>query len=126
MSITFTNNKTLLLVVWLILNVYVILMMDLAMFMQTTPEMKDASFMKKLGVTELFATLEWIGLIPANRLGNKILSAAQISLSSFVFDFVGQIASNKFWLKLPTTLDDYVGMSLIIIAMIISTYKIFG
>ena len=126
MSNMFTNNKTLLLVVWLILNVYVILMMDLAMFMQTTPEMKDASFLKKLGVTELFATLEWVGLIPANRLGNKILSAAQISLSSFVFDFIGQIASNRFWLKLPTTLDDYVGMSLIIIAMIISTYKIFG
>jgi uncharacterized protein (DUF486 family) len=100
--------------------------MDLAMFMQTTPDMKQASFLKKLGVTEFFATLEWIGLIPANRIGNTILTAAQISLSSFVFDFLGQIASNKLWLKIPTTLDDYAGMVLIIVAMAISTYKIFG
>jgi len=120
------KNKALLLVIWVILNVYVILTMDLAMFMQTTPEMKGAGFLKKLGVTELFATLEWIGLIPANRLGNRILSAAQVSLSSFVFDFLGQIASNRYWLKLPTTLDDYIGMALILTAMAISTYKVFG
>lgn len=120
------NSKTLLILGWLVLNVYVILTMDLAMFMQTTPDMKQASFLKKLGVTEFFATLEWIGLIPANRIGNTILTAAQISLSSFVFDFLGQIASNKLWLKIPTTLDDYAGMVLIIVAMAISTYKIFG
>ena len=120
------KNTALLLAIWLILNVYIILTMDLAMFMQTTPAMKGAGFLEKLGVTELFATLEWIGLIPANRLGNKILSAAQISLSSFVFDFLGQIASNRYWLKLPTTLDDYIGMTLILAAMAISTYKVFG
>ena len=120
------KNRFLLVAIWVILNLYVILTMDLAMFMQTTPEMKGAGFLKKLGVTELFATLEWVGLIPANRLGNRILTAAQISLSSFVFDFLGQIASNRYWLKLPTTLDDYVGMGLILAAMTISTYKVFG
>lgn len=120
------KNKAILLVIWVILNVYVILTMDLAMFMQTTPEMKDAGFLKKLGVTELFATLEWIGLIPANRLGNRVLSAAQVSLSSFVFDFLGQIVSNRYWLKLPTTLDDYIGMGIILAAMGISTYKVVG
>jgi uncharacterized protein (DUF486 family) len=120
------KNKAILLVIWVILNVYVILTMDLAMFMQTTPEMKYAGFLKKLGVTELFATLEWIGLIPANRLGNRVLSAAQVSLSSFVFDFLGQIVSNRYWLKLPTTLDDYIGMGIILAAMGISTYKVFG
>jgi uncharacterized protein (DUF486 family) len=120
------KNRAILLVIWVILNVYVILTMDLAMFMQTTPEMKHAGFLKKLGVTELFATLEWIGLIPANRLGNRVLSAAQVSLSSFVFDFLGQIVSNRYWLKLPTTLDDYIGMGIILAAMGISTYKVFG
>jgi hypothetical protein len=70
--------------------------------------------------------LEWIGLISANRLGNRVLSAAQVSLSSFVFDFLGQIVSNRYWLKLPTTLDDYIGMGIILAAMGISTYKVFG
>ncbi|HCV50296.1 MAG TPA: hypothetical protein DGP89_03040 [Saprospirales bacterium] len=111
---------------WLFLNVAIALTMDLAMFMQTTPDMKEAGFWKKLAVSEFFATIEWMFIIPSNRLGNKFLTAAQVSLSSFVFDFLGQIASNTFWLKLPTTLDDYVGMVLIMIGMAISTYKVFG
>lgn len=54
------------------------------------------------------------------------VSAAQVSLSSFVFDFLGQIVSNRYWLKLSTTLDDYIGMGIILAAMGISTYKVFG
>ena len=49
----------------------------------------------------------------------------QLNLSSFVFDFLGQIATNKFLLDLPTTVDDYTAMVLILIAMYISLYKIF-
>ena len=112
--------------VWLLLNVAIILFMDLAMFMQTTPNMKEAGFLKKLGVSELFATIEWMFLIPANRIGNRVLTAAQVSLSSFVFDFLGQIASNRWWLKLPTTPDDYIGMVLILVGMAVSTYRVFG
>ena len=111
---------------WLFLNVAIALFMDLAMFMQTTPDMQKAGFWKKVAVSEFFATIEWMFIIPANRLGNKFLSAAQVSLSSFVFDFLGQVASNTFWLKLPTTLDDYVAMVLILLGMAVSTYKVFG
>ena len=112
--------------IWLFLNIAIALFMVLALFMQTTPDMKKAGFWKKVAVSEFFATIEWMFIIPANRLGNKFLSAAQVSLASFVFDFLGQIASNAFWLKLPTTLDDYVAMVLIMIGMAISTYKVFG
>lgn len=113
-------------VLWFILNIFIMVFMDLAMFMQTTPQMKGASFLKKLGVAELLATIEWMFIIPANRIGNRFMSAAQVSLWSYIFDFLGQILSNEFWLHLPTTLDDYIGMVLIMIGMTISSYKLLG
>jgi uncharacterized protein (DUF486 family) len=100
--------------------------MDLALFMQTTPEMKNASFLKKLLVAEILATIEWVFIIPSNRLGNTFLTAAQVALTTFIFDFIGQIGTNMFWLKLPTTIDDYAAMIIIFIGMAISAYKVFG
>jgi uncharacterized protein (DUF486 family) len=87
--------------------------------------MKNSGFMKKLAMSEFWATIEWIFLIPANRIGNRILTAAQVNLSSFVFDFLGQIATNKFLLNMPTTIDDYAAMGLIMVGMYISVYKLF-
>lgn len=111
--------------IWLLLNVFIAIFMDLAFFAQTTlPE--GTSFIKKLGISELIATIEWMFVIPANRIGNKFFTAAQISLSSYIFDFLGQIGTNMFWLKLPTTVDDYAAMVLIMVGMIISSYKLFG
>ena len=100
--------------------------LNIALFKQTTPEMKKAPFYKKLAVSEFWATIQWIFAIPANIIGNRIFTVPQITLSSFVFDFLGQIATNKFWLKIPTTIDDYAAMIIIMVAMWISTYKIFG
>ena len=119
-------NTTLKFISWIILNVLVVITMDLALFMQTTPEMKDATFLQKLKSSEMWATIEWMFLIPANRMGNLFLTAAQVSLSSYVFNFLGQLGTNKFWLKLPTPTDDYATMIIILGAMAISKYKMFG
>jgi hypothetical protein len=43
-----------------------------------------------------------------------------------VFHFLAQLWSNAFWLKLPTTIDDYVGMFLILFGMFASKYTLFG
>jgi len=110
---------------WLFLNIMIAITMDLAFFINNTKFMKGSGFAKKLAMAEFWATIEWMFLIPANRLGNQILSAAQVSLSSFVFDFLGQIATNAFLLKMPTTIDDYSAMVLILVGMYISVYKIF-
>ena len=115
-----------LLLFWIFLNLAVMVTMDLALFMQTTPVMKDASTIKKILTAEFWATIEWMFVIPSNRIANRFLSAAQVSLSSYVFDFLGQVLSNAFWLKLPTTLDDYAAMVLIFVAMIISKYHLAG
>ena len=39
--------------------------MDVALFYQGTPAMKNASFTKKLMATELFASLQWLFIIPS-------------------------------------------------------------
>jgi len=119
-----TNYKTIIL--WLLLNVAIMVFMDLGLFIQTTPLMDGAGFLKKIGVSELMATIEWMFLIPANRIGNGLMSAPQISLWSYIFDFIGQILSNIFWLKLPTAIDDYVAMVMILGGMYISLYKVVG
>ena len=115
-----------LLLFWIFLNLAIMVTMDLALFMQTTPGMKDAGTIKKILTAEFWATIEWMFVIPSNRIGNWFLSAAQVSLSSYVFDFLGQVLSNAFWLKLPTTLDDYAAMVLILVAMVISKYHLMG
>lgn len=122
MKTKFTTRR---LLIWVILNLFIIVFMDLALFNQTTPEMEKAPFLSKLKWAELWATLEWIFVIPANRMGNMFLTAPQLSLSSYVFDFLGQLVTNKYWLEIPTTIDDYVGMIIIFIGMAISAYKIF-
>jgi uncharacterized protein (DUF486 family) len=122
MKTNFTINRF---IIWFILNIFIVALMDLALFNQTTPSMEQSTFTKKLGWAELWATLEWMFVIPANRMGNLFLTAPQISLSSYVFDFVGQLFTNKYWLKVPTTIDDYTGMIIIILGMGISGYKIF-
>ena len=111
--------------IWLFLNVMVAITMDLAFFVNNMDFMKNSKFIKKLAMAEFWATIEWIFLIPANRMGNRILTAAQVNLSSFVFDFLGQIATNFFLLDMPTTIDDYAAMGLIMLGMYFSIYKTF-
>ena len=111
---------------WIFLNLMLLIAFDLAMFMQTTLKGADATFYNKLLTSEFWATIEWFFVIPANRLGNTFLNPAQVSLSSYVFDFIGQIVVNNYWLLVPTTLDDYLAMVLILAAMAFSSFRTFG
>lgn len=111
-------------VFWLILNILVVAAMQVALFAQTTPDMKDASMAMKILVAEIAATFEWMLLIPMNRIASTFLTSPQISLSSFVFDFISQIWSNAFWLHVPTTIDDYACMSIILFGMYVSKMQL--
>lgn len=119
-------NILLTFLLWLFLNIMIGLTMDFALFTQTTDQMKDAGILAKILSSEFWASIEWMFLIPANRIGNTFLTAPQISLSSYVFDFLAQLWSNTYWLKLPTTIDDYVGMLLILFGMYAAKFTVFG
>jgi len=112
--------------IWLFLNIIIVILFDFALFYQLRPEIKNRSFYYKLFFTELFATVEWLFLIPAIHLGNTFLSAIQIVLASFIFNFIGQIGTNLYMLNRPITIDDYVAMLIIFTGILISTFKIFG
>ena len=113
-------------ILWILLNIWIVACMDLALFMQTTFKTEDATIYNKLLTTEFFATMEWLVIVPAQRLGNTFLNPAQLNLSSFVFDFLAQLITNKFWLKIPTTIDDYTGMILILFGMVLSKLRLVG
>lgn len=119
-------NFVLTFLLWFFLNIMVGLTMDFALFTQTTSAMQDANIFVKVLSSEFWASIEWMFLIPANRIGNTFLTAPQLSLSSYVFDFLAQLWSNSYWLKLPTTIDDYVGMFLILFGMFVAKYTVFG
>jgi uncharacterized protein (DUF486 family) len=119
-------NFALKFLIWVFLNIMIGLTMDFALFTQTTSDMKDANILVKILSSEFWASIEWMFLIPANRIGSTFLSAPQISLSSYIFDFLAQLWSNAYWLKSPTTIDDYVGMVLIFVGMYAAKYTIFG
>ena len=114
------------LLLWLFLNIIVGLTMDFALFTQTTPDMKNENIFVKILSSEFWASIEWLFVIPVNRIGNTFLTAPQISLSSYVFDFLAQLWSNSYWLQLPTTIDDYVGMFLILFGMYFSKFELLG
>lgn len=119
-------NFTVKVLFWIFLNILIVAFMDLALFMQTTFKSEDATIYNKLLTTEFWATMEWLVLVPAQRIGNTFLNPAQLNLSSFVFNFLGQIVTNNFWLKIGTTLDDYVGMVIILLGMYCSKMQVFG
>ena len=55
--------------------------MDLALFHQTTPDMEKAPFSKKLAWAELWATLEWMFVIPSIRYGELIFNRSTVIIS---------------------------------------------
>ena len=111
---------------WLFLNIITSITVMLAMFLQTTLKGPDATIYNKLVTTELWATIEWLFLVPMQRIGYTFLNPAQLAMSSYIFQFLGQLFSNQFWLKIATTMDDYVGMIVILIGMAISKFVLLG
>uniref|UniRef100_A0A6C0JZR6 Uncharacterized protein n=1 Tax=viral metagenome TaxID=1070528 RepID=A0A6C0JZR6_9ZZZZ len=111
---------------WVFLNILVVVTVMLAMFLQTTFKGADATAYNKLLASEFWATMEWLFVVPMQRIGYTFLNPAQMALSSYVFQFLGQLFSNQFWLNVATTIDDYVGMILILFGMVVSKFALLG
>jgi uncharacterized protein (DUF486 family) len=65
-------------------------------------------------------------LIPAIHIGNNFLSVIQITLASFIYSTIGQIGANYYILNQPVELDDYIGILIIFIGILVSTFKVIG
>lgn len=111
---------------WLFLNIMIIISQEIALFAQTTDDMIDLSLPIKILDAQFWATVQWLFVIPAHRVGFQFLTVPQLALSSYVFNFLGRIVSNAIWLKSPTTIDDLLGMVLVLLGMYISKNIVFG
>lgn len=111
---------------WLLLNIFIGITMQFALYTQVTDEYYTQPYWVKLLVTEYWASIEWLAVIPSQRMGYVFLNPAQLAMSSYVFDFLSQIWANIYWLEIPTTYDDYIGMILILFGMYVTTYRVIG
>ena len=111
-------------ILWLLLNIMIVVAMQIALFAQTIDENKKESMIEIIISSQFWATMQWIFVIPAQRLGNLFLNPAQLAMSSYVFNFMSQIGSNAYWLKLPTMVDDYIGMAVILMGMAIAKFNL--
>jgi hypothetical protein len=99
---------------------------DIALFLQTTKERVNDTIYEKIIANEFWATAMWCVAIPAMRIGVSIMNPIKLTIASYLFLFGSQIVSNTFWLKIPTTIDDYASILVVIFGLLVSTFKVFG
>lgn len=111
---------------WIFLNICVILLLQLQIYMESRPGMKEELLINKIKKEEIFAILELIFLIPIIKVGMTFMTIAQTTLLSFIFLFISQIFADSILFEIPMSLDDYVAVIMIIGATYISLYRIVG
>jgi len=99
---------------------------DIALFLQTTKERINDTIFEKILANEFWATAMWCVAIPAMRIGYSIMNPIKLTIASYLFLFGSQIVTNTFWLHIPTTIDDYVSICIVVGGLLVSTYKVFG
>ena len=111
---------------WLGLTSISMVFQEIALFLQTTKARINDTLIEKIIANEFWATLMWCVAIPAMRIGVSIMNPIKLTIASYLFLFGSQIISNKFWLNVPTTIDDYAAIIVVVFGLLISTYKVFG
>ena len=104
---------------WILLNITLSAILDYALQMQP-----QSHWIVNLLHTEFWVSIEWMFLVPAQIIGNIFLTATQLSLTSFFFNYLGQVIVQVKDSKL-ITIDDYSTLLMILIGMYISITKMF-
>ena len=111
---------------WIFLNICVMLLLQLQIYMESRPNMKEELLINKIKKEEIFAILELIFLIPIIKVGMTFMTIAQTTLISFILLFISQIFADSILFEIPMSLDDYIAVIMIIAATYISLYRIVG
>ena len=112
--------------IWMALTAISMMFQDIALFLQTTKEHINDTIFEKILANEFWATAMWCVAIPAMRIGYSIMNPIKLTIASYLFLFGSQIVTNTFWLHVPTTIDDYVSICIVVGGLLVSTYKVFG
>jgi hypothetical protein len=114
------------LALWMGLTSVSMVLQDIALFLQTTKAHVNDTLLEKIIANEFWATAMWCVAIPAMRIGVSIMSPIKLTIASYLFLFGSQIITNVVWLQVPTTIDDYASIVVVVAGLLISTYKVFG
>ena len=114
------------LALWLLLTTIATVLQEIALFLQTTKARINDTLFEKIIANEFWATCMWCVAIPAMRIGVSIMNPIKLTIAGYLFLFGSQIISNTFWLHVPTTIDDYVSIGIVVCGLLVSTYKVFG
>ena len=114
------------LALWLLLTTIATVLQEIALFLQTTKARMNDTLFEKIIANQFWATCMWCVAIPAVRIGITIMNPIKLTILGYLFLFGSQIVSNTFWLHVPTTIDDYVSIGIVIFGLLISTYRVFG
>jgi hypothetical protein len=114
------------LALWIGLTIISMALQDIALFLQTTQARVNDTLLEKIIANEFWATLMWCVAIPALRIGVSIMNPIKLTIASYLFLFGSQIVTNTVWLHVPTTIDDYASIGVVVVGLLISTYKVFG
>lgn len=104
---------------WIFLNIILSAILDYAL--KTHPQ---SNWTINILHSEFWASIEWMFLVPAQMIGNTFLTATQLSLTSFFFNYLGQVIIQIKDAKL-TTIDDYSTLLMILVGLYISITKMF-
>lgn len=111
---------------WIFLNICVIILLQLQIYMESRPGMKEELLINKIKNEEIFSILQLLFLIPIIKIGMSFMTIAQSTLISFVLLFISQVFADSILFEIPMSLDDYIAMIMIIGAIYISLYQIVG
>lgn len=114
------------LALWLLLTIVSTTLQEIALFMQTTKAHINDTLFEKIIANQFWATCMWCVAIPAMRIGVSVMNPIKLTIAGYLFLFGSQIISNTFWLHVPTTIDDYVAICIVICGLLVSTYRVFG
>jgi uncharacterized protein (DUF486 family) len=98
----------------------------IALFQQSRPEMAHASYLAKLLASEFWVSVQWCFAIVAFKLGYQTFSAPQLFLVQYAVGFGVQLLADKYWLHEAVTVDHYVTMALMVVALFTAKFKLLG
>lgn len=121
MDVSFTTMS-----LFLLLQILTSVCTFIIIFLQSRPEMVNASYWEKLLANEFWTSVEWAFALPSIKIGFEFLTMPQIILVTYLIGFIVQIFVDKYWLKIPVYLDTYVCMVVMMFAMIIAKLNLLG
>lgn len=109
-----------------ILSVVSSLLSQLALFVPTLKFMDNSPLSLNLAISIFFVLIQTALIIPMVWNGLLIMSPIQLTIFVFVITFFVQLITNTYIFENVNTIDDYFGMFIMTLGIVISKLKIFG